>query len=37
MQDEVAEHIVNQQRGARAPSDFATFPSTLFVKVKEQN
>lgn len=36
-QDEVAEHIVNQQRGARASSDFATFPSTLFVKVKELN
>lgn len=33
-QDEVAEHIVTQQRGARASSDFATFPSTLFVKVK---
>lgn len=33
-QDEVAEHIVNQQRGARASSDFATFPSALFVKVK---
>lgn len=33
-QDEVAEHIVNQQRGARASSDFATFPSTLFVKVR---
>lgn len=32
-QDEVAEHIVTQQRGARASSDFATFPSTLFVKV----
>lgn len=30
----MAEHIVNQQRGARASSDFATFPSTLFVKVR---
>lgn len=36
-QDEVAEHIVHQQRGARASSDFATFPSTSFVKVGAQN
>ncbi|TNM95998.1 hypothetical protein fugu_017081 [Takifugu bimaculatus] len=36
LKDEVAEHIVNQQRGARASSDFATFPSTLFVKAKEE-
>lgn len=33
MQDEVAEHVVHQQPGARVSSDFATFPSTLFVKV----
>lgn len=32
-QDEVADHVVNQQPGARVSSDFATFPSTSFVKV----
>lgn len=32
-QDEVAEHVVNLQPGARVSSDFATFPSTSFVKV----
>lgn len=32
-QDEVAEHVVHQQPGARVSSDFATFPSALFVKV----
>lgn len=32
-QDEVAEHVVNHQPGARVSSDFATFPSTTFVKV----
>nr|XP_020459792.1 dynactin subunit 1 [Monopterus albus] len=36
LKDEVAEHIVIQQPGARALSDFATFPSTSFVKVKEE-
>ncbi|XP_058472370.1 dynactin subunit 1 isoform X7 [Solea solea] len=36
LRDEVAEHVVNQQPGARVSSDFATFPSTLFVKVKEE-
>uniref|UniRef100_H3C6V7 Uncharacterized protein n=1 Tax=Tetraodon nigroviridis TaxID=99883 RepID=H3C6V7_TETNG len=36
LKDEVAEHIVHQQRGARASSDFATFPSTSFVKAKEE-
>uniref|UniRef100_A0A669CJV5 Dynactin subunit 1 n=1 Tax=Oreochromis niloticus TaxID=8128 RepID=A0A669CJV5_ORENI len=35
-QDEVAEHVVNLQPGARVSSDFATFPSTSFVKVKEE-
>uniref|UniRef100_A0A673C1H9 Dynactin subunit 1 n=1 Tax=Sphaeramia orbicularis TaxID=375764 RepID=A0A673C1H9_9TELE len=35
-QDEVAEHVVNQQPGARVSSDFATFPSTTFVKAKEE-
>lgn len=29
----MAEHVVHQQPGARVSSDFATFPSTLFVKV----
>uniref|UniRef100_A0A3B4X781 Dynactin subunit 1 n=1 Tax=Seriola lalandi dorsalis TaxID=1841481 RepID=A0A3B4X781_SERLL len=36
LKDEVAEHVVNQQPGARVSSDFATFPSTSFVKVKEE-
>ncbi|KAM6913227.1 dynactin subunit 1 [Xenentodon cancila] len=34
LKDEVAEHIVNQQPGARVSSDFATFPSSSFVKAK---
>ncbi|TMS21246.1 hypothetical protein E3U43_015219 [Larimichthys crocea] len=36
LKDEVAEHVVNQRPGARVSSDFATFPSTSFVKVKEE-
>ncbi|XP_074547753.1 dynactin subunit 1 isoform X3 [Halichoeres trimaculatus] len=36
LKDEVAEHVVNHQPGARAPSDFATFPSASFVKAKEE-
>ncbi|XP_029982391.1 dynactin subunit 1 isoform X3 [Sphaeramia orbicularis] len=36
LKDEVAEHVVNQQPGARVSSDFATFPSTTFVKAKEE-
>uniref|UniRef100_A0A8C9ZJ57 Dynactin subunit 1 n=1 Tax=Sander lucioperca TaxID=283035 RepID=A0A8C9ZJ57_SANLU len=36
LKDEVAEHVVHQQPGARVPSDFATFPSTSFVKAKEE-
>ncbi|XP_005934037.1 dynactin subunit 1-like isoform X4 [Astatotilapia calliptera] len=36
LKDEVAEHVVNLQPGARVSSDFATFPSTSFVKVKEE-
>ncbi|XP_055361538.1 dynactin subunit 1 isoform X8 [Betta splendens] len=36
LKDEVAEHVVNQQPGARVSSDFATFPSTSFVKVTEE-
>uniref|UniRef100_A0A8C2ZS36 Dynactin subunit 1 n=1 Tax=Cyclopterus lumpus TaxID=8103 RepID=A0A8C2ZS36_CYCLU len=36
LKDEVAEHVVHQQPGARVSSDFATFPSTGFVKAKEE-
>ncbi|KAM6969430.1 dynactin subunit 1 isoform 1-T1 [Tautogolabrus adspersus] len=36
LKDEVAEHVVNHQPGARVSSDFATFPSTTFVKAKEE-
>ncbi|KAM3594338.1 uncharacterized protein V6R79_006101 [Siganus canaliculatus] len=36
LKDEVAEHVVHQQPGARVSSDFATFPSSLFVKAKEE-
>ncbi|XP_063765053.1 dynactin subunit 1 isoform X4 [Eleginops maclovinus] len=36
LKDEVAEHVVHQQAGARVSSDFATFPSTMFVKAKEE-
>ncbi|XP_071369514.1 dynactin subunit 1-like isoform X2 [Centroberyx affinis] len=36
LKDEVAEHVVNHQPGARVSSDFATFPSTSFVKAKEE-
>ncbi|XP_047466501.1 dynactin subunit 1 isoform X5 [Mugil cephalus] len=36
LKDEVAEHVVNQQPGARVSSDFATFPSAAFVKAKEE-
>ncbi|XP_054469517.1 dynactin subunit 1 [Anoplopoma fimbria] len=36
LKDEVAEHVIHQQPGARVSSDFATFPSTLFVKAKEE-
>ncbi|XP_045918155.1 dynactin subunit 1 isoform X1 [Micropterus dolomieu] len=36
LKDEVAEHVVNQQPGARVTSDFATFPSTSFVKAKDE-
>uniref|UniRef100_A0A8D3A6L7 Dynactin subunit 1 n=1 Tax=Scophthalmus maximus TaxID=52904 RepID=A0A8D3A6L7_SCOMX len=36
LKDEVAEHVVNQQPGARVTSDFATFPSASFVKAKEE-
>lgn len=33
-QGEVAEHVVSYQPGAKASSDFATFPVSSFVKVK---
>ncbi|XP_028293080.1 dynactin subunit 1 isoform X4 [Gouania willdenowi] len=36
LKGEVAEHVVNQQPGARVTSDFATFPSNSFVKAKEE-
>uniref|UniRef100_A0A8C6TLA4 Dynactin subunit 1 n=1 Tax=Neogobius melanostomus TaxID=47308 RepID=A0A8C6TLA4_9GOBI len=36
LKDEVAEHVVNHQPGARVTSDFATFPSAPFVKAKEE-
>ncbi|XP_064191310.1 dynactin subunit 1 isoform X6 [Anguilla rostrata] len=36
LKDDVAEHVVTQRPGARVPSDFATFPSTSFVKAKEE-
>lgn len=32
-QNEVAEHVVSYQPGAKASSDFATFPVSSFVKV----
>ncbi len=33
-QVEVSQHVVSQQPGARVLSDFASFPSTSFVKVR---
>uniref|UniRef100_A0A3B4EVD7 Dynactin subunit 1 n=1 Tax=Pundamilia nyererei TaxID=303518 RepID=A0A3B4EVD7_9CICH len=33
---EVAEHVVSYQPGAKASSDFATFPVTSFTKAKEE-
>ncbi|CAL8274121.1 unnamed protein product [Merluccius merluccius] len=36
LKDEVADHVVKQQPGARVTSDFATFPSTSFVKARER-
>lgn len=33
-QGEVAEHVVSYQPGAKASSDFATFPVSSFVKVE---
>ncbi|XP_063042808.1 dynactin subunit 1a [Engraulis encrasicolus] len=36
LKGEVAEHVIAKQPGARVPSDFATFPSSPFVKAKEE-
>lgn len=36
LKGEVAEHVVSYQPGAKASSDFATFPVTSFVKAKEE-
>ncbi|XP_062864339.1 dynactin subunit 1a [Trichomycterus rosablanca] len=36
LKGEVSEHVVNQQTGARVRSDFATFPSSSFVKAEEE-
>ncbi|XP_047200699.1 dynactin subunit 1 isoform X3 [Girardinichthys multiradiatus] len=36
LKGEVAEHVINLQPGARVSSDFATFPSTTFVKATEE-
>ncbi|XP_034019960.1 dynactin subunit 1-like isoform X1 [Thalassophryne amazonica] len=37
LQGEIAENIVSHQPGAKASSDFATFPSSFFLKAKEEN
>ncbi|XP_075943082.1 dynactin subunit 1-like isoform X6 [Anarhichas minor] len=36
LKGEVAEHVVSNQSGAKASSDFATFPVSGFVKAKEE-
>ncbi|XP_037615356.1 dynactin subunit 1-like isoform X4 [Sebastes umbrosus] len=36
LKGEVAEHVVSNQFGAKASSDFATFPVSSFVKAKEE-
>uniref|UniRef100_A0A8D3DN32 Dynactin subunit 1 n=1 Tax=Scophthalmus maximus TaxID=52904 RepID=A0A8D3DN32_SCOMX len=36
LKGEVTEHVVTHQRGAKASSDFATFPVSSFVKAKEE-
>ncbi|XP_017166021.1 dynactin subunit 1-like isoform X3 [Poecilia reticulata] len=36
LQGEVAEHVVSNQPGAKASSDFATFPASSFIKAKEE-
>lgn len=35
LKDEVAEHVVTHRPGAQVSSDFATFPCTSFVKVRQ--
>uniref|UniRef100_A0A3P9MFY2 Dynactin subunit 1 n=1 Tax=Oryzias latipes TaxID=8090 RepID=A0A3P9MFY2_ORYLA len=37
LKGEVAEHVVSHQPGARASSDFATFPMSSFVKVQQRH
>ncbi|XP_072315553.1 dynactin subunit 1-like [Eucyclogobius newberryi] len=36
LKGEVSEHIVSQRPGAKASSDFATFPRSTFIKAKEE-
>uniref|UniRef100_UPI0037E9083D dynactin subunit 1-like isoform X2 n=1 Tax=Semicossyphus pulcher TaxID=241346 RepID=UPI0037E9083D len=36
LKGEVAEHVISYQPGAKASSDFATFPISSFVKAKEE-
>ncbi|XP_066515730.1 dynactin subunit 1a isoform X2 [Hoplias malabaricus] len=36
LKSEVSEHIVSQQSGAQVCSDFATFPSSPFIKAEEE-
>uniref|UniRef100_H3CNJ1 Dynactin subunit 1 n=1 Tax=Tetraodon nigroviridis TaxID=99883 RepID=H3CNJ1_TETNG len=36
LKGEVAEHVVSHRPGAKAPSDFATFPVSSFIKAKEE-
>ncbi|XP_054457216.1 dynactin subunit 1-like isoform X2 [Anoplopoma fimbria] len=36
LKGEVAEHVVSNQSGAKASSDFATFPASCFLKAKEE-
>ncbi|XP_072525870.1 dynactin subunit 1a isoform X1 [Salminus brasiliensis] len=36
LKNEVSDHVVSQQTGAQARSDFATFPSSHFVKAEEE-
>ncbi|XP_036406874.1 dynactin subunit 1-like [Megalops cyprinoides] len=36
LKDDVAKHVVTQSPGARVLSDFATFPSSSYIKAKEE-
>ncbi|XP_030635989.1 LOW QUALITY PROTEIN: dynactin subunit 1a [Chanos chanos] len=36
LKSEVTQRVVSQQSGARVPSDFATFPSSSFIKAEEE-